>query len=64
MVTDQGIVVALASLDGVAYRRPADDETSVQDGRQVSQLFQFPDECRLEVIRDLGPELEQHCTWN
>lgn len=61
VVADQGEMVAFAALRGFRDGRPADHESLVQDARHVSQLLQLAYKGSLEVLGDVGTELEQHC---
>lgn len=61
MVADQCIVVSFATLYRIRNRRPTDDETLVQDARQVTQLLQLAHKGRPEVVGHLGAEFKQHC---
>lgn len=61
VITNQGVVVALASLNRIRDRWPTDDQALIQNAGQCFQLFQFANECGLVVLCDLGLEFEQHC---
>ncbi len=61
VVAYERVVIALAPLDRIRHRRPSYDQALVQDTREMSQPFQLPHECLLQLGSCILPELEQHC---
>lgn len=61
VITQQAVVIALTSLDGIRYGRRTDDQAVLLNAAQVLQFLQLSLELVFIFLGHLWAESEHHC---